>query len=188
MKNKEEYDDLLKKYQDNKSFVKIYRTILDKEDNLSGYILSSSKNFILIQTDNEFRLDGFAIISKDDFDWIRHSSYERTQRKIFKAEGLLNIGFGFDKKLNLDSWTNIFKDLKRNDFHVIIESENKEYLDFHIGHLTKVFNKSVSIHNYNPNGVYDEKPTTIKFEKIRTIKFGDSYSTIFRKYLRTKKK
>lgn len=57
-------------------------------------------------------LDGFAIIRLDDFDSIRHSSYERTQRKIFNSEGLLDNGFGFDKHLPLTSWTDIFKTLK----------------------------------------------------------------------------
>ena len=33
------------------------------------------------------------MIRLDDFDSIRHSSYERTQRKIFAAEGLLADGY-----------------------------------------------------------------------------------------------
>jgi hypothetical protein len=185
-KKTKEYDNILQKYIDNKSFVKICRTIFENEVNLSGFILSISKDFLLIQVDNEFRLDGFAIIIKNDFDSIRHSSYERTQRKIFKAEGLLSEGFGLDNHIKLDSWTNIFSELKRKDIHIIIESDNKDYLDFHIGHITKITSKSVSIHNYNPNGIYDNKPTIIKFDKIRSLKFGDNYSTVFRKYLRTK--
>src|ERR1700748_62021 len=92
-----QYNLMLQKYITKKSFVKIYRTVCGKEENLSGFILEMSKNFLLLQLDNEFALDGFAIISLNDFDSIRHSSYERTQRKIFSAEGLLADGFGFGK-------------------------------------------------------------------------------------------
>lgn len=163
------YDVLLQKYIDNKSFVKFFRTIFDKEENLSGFILSISKSFLLIQRDYDFLLDGFAIIRKDDFDSIRHSSYERTQRKIFNEEGLLSEGYGFDRKIKLDNWAEIIKTLKNYGFHLIIQNTNNGHLDFWIGEVTKVTDKTVSIHNYNPDGILDEKSTTIKLETIRTI-------------------
>jgi hypothetical protein len=181
------YDLLLQKYIDNKSFIKIYRTVFDKEENLSGFLLGMSKDFMFMQVDSDFTFDGYAIIRKDDFDNIRHSSYERTQRKIFKAEGLLEKGYGFNKHLPLTNWTDIFETLKNYDFHVIIENENKDCLDFWIGQIVKVTDKSVSIHNYNPDGVLDEKPKSIKFNTISIVKFGDNYSMTFRKYLRLKK-
>jgi hypothetical protein len=176
----------LQRYIDQKAFIKIYRKLFEHEENISGFILSMTKDFILIQTDNEFKLDGFAIIKKGDYERIRHSSFERTIRKIFKAEGLLNTGFGLKQQLNMESWTSIFKALKKQDVHIILESEHEDYLDFHIGPIVKVNKKSLSIHNYNPNGIYDNKPTTITFEKIRTLKFGDNYSVVFRKYIRSK--
>ncbi len=187
MKKKEkinEYDLLLQKYIENKSFIKIFRTICNKEENLSGFILAMSKEFLLLQLDNDFMLDGYAIIRKDDFDSIRHSSYERTQRKIFNAEGILDKSYGFDKPLPLTSWKDILKALKSYDFHVIIENINKDYLDFWIGEIKSVTDKSVSIYNYNPDGKLDDKPQSIKLDSISIIKFGDRYSTTFRKYLK----
>lgn len=179
-----EYDLLLQKYIDNKSFLKIFRTVCDEEENLFGFLLAMSKNFLLLQLNQDFMLDGYAIIRKDDFDSIRHSSYERTQRKILNAEGILAASYGFDKALPLSKWEDIFKTLKKYDFHVVIENVNKDYLDFWIGEIKKVTDKSVSIHNYNPDGELDEKPTSIKFDTISVIKFGDRYSTVFRKYLK----
>ena len=179
---------MLKKYIENKNYVKIIRTVCDKEENLSGFILGMSKNFLLLQLAQDFMLDGYAIIRLDDFDSIRHSSYERTQRKIFNAEGLLSTGYGFDKQLSLTSWTDILKALKGYDLHIIVENINKDFLDFWIGPITKVAADSLSIHNYNPDGQFYDKPTVIKLETISVIKFGDRYSTIFRKYLRNKKK
>jgi hypothetical protein len=183
-----EYNSMLQKYADKKSFVKIYRTVCDKEENLSGFILAMSSKFLLLQLDYDFLLDGYAIIRLDDFDSIRHSSYERTQRKIFNAEGILSTSYGFDKPLPLTSWADILKTLKGYGLHVIIENINKEYLDFWIGEIKTVTDKSVSIHNYNPDGELDDKPKNIKFDTISIVKFGDRYSTVFRKYLKRKTK
>lgn len=179
---------MLQKYSDKKSFIKFYRTVCGQEENLSGFILGLSKKFVFLQLDYDFMLNGFAIFRLDDFDSIRHSSYERTQRKIFKTEGLLDNGFGFDKHLPLTSWADIFKNLKKYNYHVIVENINKDYLDFWIGEIKSVTDKSVSIHNYNPDGELDDKPKNIKFETISVLKFGDRYSTTFRKYLKEKAK
>lgn len=183
-----DYNLMLQKYIDKKAFVKLYRTVCDKEENLSGFILGMSKKFLFLQLDYDFMLDGYAIIRLDDFDSLRHSSYERTIRNIFKAEGILATSYGFDKPLPLTSWKDILKTLKGYDLHVIIENINKDYLDFWIGEIKTVTGKSVSIHNYNPDGELDDKPKNIKFDTISIVKFGDRYSTVFRKYLKHRTK
>ena len=88
----------------------------------------------------------------------------------------------------LTSWGDIFKTLKKYDFHVIVENINKDVLDFWIGEVKNVTDKSVSIHNYDPDGVLDDKPKNIKFDTISVVKFDDRYSTVFRKYLKSNKK
>lgn len=189
-----EYNLMLQKYSVKKALIIFNRTVCNQEENLSAFILALSKRFIFLQLSNDFMLDGFAIIRLDDFDSIRHSSYERTQRKIFNSEGLLDNGFGFDKHLPLTSWTDIFKTLKKYDYHVIIEDIYKDentsngYLNFWIGEIKNVTDKSVSIHNYNPDGILDHKAKNINFDTISIVKFGDRYSTTFRKYLKVKSK
>jgi hypothetical protein len=183
-----EYNVMLQKYIDKKSYVKILRTIFDEEENLSGFIVGMSRHFLLLQLDNEFTLDGYAVIKLGDFDSIRHSSYERARRKIFHAEGLLNNGYGFEKHLPLTSWADILKTLKKYDMHVIIENIHNGYLDFWIGPITRVAEKSMSIQNYDPAGNLDDKPTVIKLDTISVIQFGNRYSTTFRKYLKKRTK
>ena len=177
-----QYHEMLQKYIDNKEFVKIFRTICDKEEDLSGFILKMTKDFLLIQLDREFMLDGYAIIRLDGFDSIRCNKYDKTQRKIFKSEGILDM-VGISNDINLISWETIIKDLKKQDYHIIIENIKKDYLDFFIGPIKKISKKSVSIHNYDPAGKLYKKPTNVKLETIKNVKFGDRYSTIFRKYI-----
>jgi len=183
-----EYNVMLQKYINKKSYVKIFRTICDEEGNLSGFILGMSRNFLFLQLDNEFTLDGYAVIKLDDFDSIRHSNYERTRRKIFHAEGLLTNGYGFENRLPLTSWADILKTLKKYDIHVIIENIKNGSLDFWIGPITRVAEKSMSIQNYDPAGNLDDKATIIKLDTISVIQFGDRYSTTFRKYLKKRTK
>ena len=178
---------MLQKYIDNKSYIKIYRTVCGNEDNLSGFLIGMSKDFLLLQLDHDFIFDGYAIIKKDDFDSIGHSSFERTKEKIIKTEGLYGLHYGFDKPLPLTSWTDIFETLKSYDIHVIIENFRKDYVDFWIGEVKKATEKNISIHNYNPNGELDEKPKLLKFDSINIVRFGDKYSTTFRKYIKQKK-
>src|SRR5690349_5856063 len=89
-----EYDIMLQKHIDKKDFVKINRTFKDREENISGFILSLSKNFLLLQVGYDFLLDGYAIIPKDQFDSIRCNKFEKKAKKIYKAEGLLDTQYG----------------------------------------------------------------------------------------------
>jgi hypothetical protein len=43
------YDLVLQKYIDNKSYIKIYRTVCGKEEDLSGFLLGMSKDFMFFQ-------------------------------------------------------------------------------------------------------------------------------------------
>ena len=105
IKNKEikEYDVLIQSHIDKKDFVKIYRKFKEKEENISGFILAISKDFLLLQVDNEFSYNGDAIMRKDQFDSLRCNKYDKTQKKIYKAEGLLDNGYGIDKNISLKS-------------------------------------------------------------------------------------
>jgi hypothetical protein len=178
----------LRMYLDHKEYVKIFRTICGKEDNLSGFLLDISNEFLLLQLEGrDFMLNGYAVIKKDDYDSIRCGKYEKTTKRILKAEGILNASYSITTNIDLQSWTAILLDLKKNDYHIIIENINKDYLDFFIGPIKRVTKDSVSIQNYDPAGVLDIKPTSIKLNTIKNIKFGDRYSTIFRKYLKVPK-
>ena len=182
-----DHDLMLQKHIDKKDFVKINRTFQNREENISGFILSISKDFLLLQVDNEFLLDGCAIIRKDKFDSLRCNKFEKTLRKIYKEEGLLDKQYGIPQSISLKSWQDIFADLKKLDYHVIIECEDKEEPDFVIGPIKRVDKRKVRVQYYDPTGKLDDKLTAIKFDDITIVKFGDRYSTTFRRYLKQNK-
>ncbi len=179
-----QYEKLLQKHIDNKNVIKISRTFFDKEENLFGFILAKSTAFLLLQLESEFILDGYIIINKHGFESIRHNKYDKTQQKILMAEGITAQHYGIDKQIELESWESILNSLKQYDYHVIIQSAKKDYLKFSIGPIVEVKKNHVLIKNYDPCGKFDHKATKIKLNSIIDIKFGDRYSTTFRKYLK----
>ncbi|QEC44017.1 hypothetical protein [Pseudobacter ginsenosidimutans] len=185
-----EYDLMLQKHIDKKDFIKISRTFKDREENIAGFLLAISKDFLLLQIDNEFLLDGYAIIPKTKFDSIRCNRYEKTLKKIHKKEGHLDSQYGIYQNISIKTWQDLFTDLKKADYHVIVECEDNDEPDFTIGPIKKIYKNKVGIQYYDPTGKLDVELTSVPYNEITIIKFGDRYSTTFRKYLResTRKK
>jgi hypothetical protein len=174
------YDITLQNYIDKKEFVKIYRTFKDNSENIRGFILKMTKDFLLVQLDNDFFLDGYAIIRKDQFDSIRCSKYEKACKKILKAEGI------FDD-IDLRSWQSVFKSIKKLDFHVIVECESLDEPDFIIGPIKRVTQNSTSIQFYDSTGLLEDKLSIVKYIDITIAKFDDRYTKTYKKYLKTSK-
>lgn len=183
-KNNIKEESILQKYVDKKAFIKLFISHGIDEETISGIILDMSGSFLLIHEVCDFMFDGYAIVKREDIDRIRHSRFELAQRKILKAEGILDTSLGYEKPLVLTNWKSIFAALKKDDKHVIIQNTYKNYLDYWIGGIKRVTEKGVSIHNYDPTGKLDSQAQTIHFQTIKILRFGNRYSTIFRKYLK----
>ncbi len=180
-----QYDDMIKGHVDKKDFVKIKRTVTEGSADISGFILQMSKDFLLIQKEEEFYLNGYAIIRKDHFDAIRCNKNDKAFKRILKAEGIIDSDYGIKKKIRLKDWRTIFEDLMRHDYHVIVECEDLKESLFVIGPIKKINKDSVNIQYYDPTGLLDKKPTTVKYKDITLVKFDDRYINVFKKYLRT---
>ena len=183
----ESNDKMLQRHIDKKNFVKFNRTFREQEENISGFILKMSTDFLLIQIENDFLLDGYAIIRKDQFDSLRCNKHERTHKRILKSEGIFDIDYGIDKDIDLTSWQTIFKNLKKFDFHVIVECEDLEEPDFIIGPIKRVTKNSTSIQFYDSTGLLEDRPTLVNYNLITIVKFDDRYTKTYKKYLITSK-
>lgn len=178
------YNTYLQKLIKKEAVVKIEMSFFGDNEDQTCIILDMSEDFLLLQIVNDFSLDGYAIITKYDFESIRCNKYDKTQKKILRTEGGLNGKYGIKSPINIESWTTILRDLQNQDFHVIIRNVRKKSLEFNIGPIIKTTRKKVKIKNYDPTGRFDDKLTSISLNDIRIIQFGDRYSTIFRKYLK----
>ncbi len=184
MKNDVKSRGILEKYKSHQSIVQFDMTIAGEDEIVSGFVIGLSPEFVFIRVVDDFSLDGFAIFNKDAINSARSNRSDKTFWRILRSEGLLNEGIDCPFPLKLTSWSDIFKTLKKNDYHVSVQYEDEEFVGFVIGAIVSVRQKSVSIHNYDVNGKLNESPTKRSYDSIDIVKFGDRYSTIFRKYLK----
>jgi hypothetical protein len=94
------------------------------------------------------------------------------------------INYGINANVSLISWSNIFQDLKRNNYLVIVECEDSDEADFNIGPIKRIARESVNIQNIDPGGRLHRNPTKVKYSDITTVTFGDRYSKTLGKYLK----
>ena len=104
--------------------------------------------------------------------------------KIINGIALSKYDYGIDVNISLISWQNIFEDLKRNKYIVIVECEDKDEPDFIIGPIKRIAGERVNIQNFDPAGQLDSTSTIIKYREITTVTFGDRYSKTLGSYLK----
>ena len=175
---------LLNKHKKSSTLVEIQRSCCDGDANIHGFILKTSKKYMLIQKAEEFQLNGYTIIRRDQYDAIRNNDYDKTYKTILKKEGVLKKHLGLNHKITLNSWSSVFQDLKKLKKSIIVECENIKKSSFVIGPIAEVKSKSVLIKYFDPNGVLDSKPTRVQYKDITLVSFGDRYNEVFSKYLK----
>lgn len=173
---------MLNKYKINKSLIKFFRKFKKTTANIYGYLIENISPFLLIHQQEEFNLNGFSIIRKDQFDSIRYGKFEKAIENILLKEEISNKDLKPEFDLDLTSWASIFSSLKKADRHVIIECEHKGY--FFIGKIEKVKKKSLELRYYDAAGLWEKETTKIKYKKITIVKFDERYTKTFRKYLK----
>jgi len=181
-------EDKIKDFCENRKFARITRKVAEDWDEISrGYIVDFSKDFVVIQECDDFRLLGFNILPIKDFKSIRFNNNDKYYDKIMSLENEKE-NIGIKTKVDLSDWKNIFKSLRKNKKNVIIECENPEIGTFTIGPIKRITDKNVFIQHFNASGFFDEKLTKIGFENITKIIFDDRYIDVFSKYTRERKK
>ena len=180
----EKFEKLLKRFVKNQDLIKIESTAFEGESSIYGLILKNSTDFLHLTETDEFIFNGEVIIKKDQFDSIRCNEMDIAYKEILSKEGKLKATKLKKTTVDLTDWTTIFKDLKKQDIHVIVECEDLDDPTFTIGPIENVNSKNVEIRYYDATGILDKKLTKVKFKDITLLKFNDRYSKTFRKYLK----
>jgi len=163
----------------------VYVTIDRKEPkfvNLHGYLLDVSPEWTLIYNIVDFHLDGYSIIRNSYIERIRHNKYDQFFDRILKKEGIKKRG---KKKLsiNIRDFRLCLDGLKKQSLNVIVECENKNTDNFHIGFIKKVDDKTISMLTYDACGIFDKDLAIVKLRDVSLVRFGEEYTRIFSKYL-----
>jgi hypothetical protein len=176
-----EFKKIIQKHIDATNFVKVY---LDNDSAIYGFVVKFSDDFVMIEETYDFALAGTKIIPYESVRSIRNNQYDKISKAIYSDENLIKLNQKIIDKTNLDNAESLFKSIKKQDFHCIIESKKNKKDLFSIGEILEVNAKSVVINNYDPAGRINKKPHKVAFKDINLINFNDRYSKVFRKYLK----
>ncbi|MBB4806317.1 hypothetical protein HNP38_001589 [Chryseobacterium defluvii] len=179
-----EFNKLIQKHIDKNNFVKIYLSEESPDQSIFGFILKMSDEYLMVQETYDFTLAGIKIIPQERILSIRCNPYDKTQKKILSEEHLLKFDQNIIHHISLRDAGTLFKSLKKQNFHCIVESTKKKKGRFSIGEILEVDDKFVFINNYDPTGKTGKKPHKISLKKIEMVTFNDNYTLIFRKYLK----
>lgn len=164
-----------------RTYVQLKRKKGGFQSNSRGFILGMSKNFILIQETDEFRILGYQIFPIKTIKHVRYNKNDQTYERILKEEGLLEeLGLKYD--IDLTDWQTICESIQKTGLTIISECEHPDIDSFCIGDLKGFNKKSISIRYFNAQGIYDEEDTLNDFKNITKLCFDDRYANVFSKY------
>lgn len=175
----------LEKHFAEKRYVRLTRRKGDFEGVSTGFIFGKSKDFILIQETDEFRMLGYQIFPIETIKHVRYNKNDKTYERILKEENLL-ADAGLKYKIDFTDWKSICKDIKKTGLTIISECEHPKIQSFCIGDLKRINKKSISIRYFNAQGIYDKGNTINKFKNITKLSFDDHYANVFSKYVKKK--
>lgn len=182
--SEKEFKKLIQKHIAKSNYVKIYLTEDSPEGYVFGFILNVSDDFLMIQETYDFTLSGIKIIPYKRISSIRHNRFDTISKNIFSEEGLVKFNQKIIDNTSLKNGESLFKSIKKQNFHCIVDSTKKNKDLFSIGEILDVNEKSVTIKNYDPSGKFNKKSPKISFKNLEFITFNDNYSLTFRKYLK----
>lgn len=178
--SEKKFKKLIQKHIERIHFVKVNLT---DDSSITGFIVKASDHFLMMEETYDFSLAGTKVIPYDRVKGIRHNTSDKISKKIYVEEGLIRFDQKIIDRTSLKNFESLFRSIKKQNFHCVVESVKKDKDIFSIGGITEVDEKSVTITNYNALGKIDKKPRKINFKNIQVINFNDNYSMTFRKYI-----
>ena len=182
--------DILKKiegYKNNGKYVRLTRERGEFQDVARGYIVGYSSDYLLLQTTDDFTLNGYSIFPVNTIIGLRHNKNDKFYDQIMKLEKLKEkVCIPFD--INLLTWKNLFQTLKKNKQTVTIECEEPHLDYFCIGSLNQIGEKKISTFYFSPDGIIDATPTITEYVNITKVSFGDRYANILAQYVKPNKR
>lgn len=150
---------------------------------LNGAFLKESKNWILIQNIEDFRIDGYSLIHKMLVQKVRQSSGDKYYQSILIKEGIAKRIKDLPK-FEIEEIGQSLLYLQRQESPIIIECDLLGTWPFSIGFVKAVRENDFDLWYFDSQGKSEKKPRKIKFAHIERIGIKERYSEIFGKYVK----
>ena len=161
--------------------VTIERSKIDSQP-LYGITVAESNLLICLQREVDFEFDGYVFIRKRDItDRIEGTESQKYHERLMRKEGLWQAPSRFAKNLPLGNWHELLLSLTGKP--VLIANERKG--DCWIGILKSSTTATTTMHCFDAMGFFDETSVPIPLRSITSVQFGDRYTSIHFKHLKT---
>ena len=180
--------DSIKYHYDKRKYTQVTRQVAeDQTKSSSGYIVAYSKDFIILQESDDFRMLGYLVLPVAQIAEVRYNKADKYYDKIMVWEKEADkVSLPYD--IDLSNWNTIFQSIKGYQQTVIVECEDPSIGTFTIGPIVRITKKKVHISYFDAQGYIDEDPIGVEYTYINKVMFDDRYANVFGKYTRHKKK
>lgn len=152
----------------------------------NGFVLGLGRDLVLLQQFHDFYTEGFTALRVADIKRVRSGEHERFWERMFRGEGMIGL-VGISYSVPLADFRSLLAALQEMGRNVIVECEDRktaDHDDFLIGRVLTLDDETVSLLNFDPQGVWDEEPSVIDFEDITKVQFDTPYINTISKYLK----
>lgn len=149
-----------------------------------GFLISKSKNWLLVESEGDFQTDGYRVVARKDVKTIRHGSAEKLHQVICKKMGAVP---GPSPKVPFEDPERLFHVLRSKAELVIIECERKGDWSYTIGKIEGISRTHVQVTFFNVAGKFEKVPREIAYRHISQIGFSERYIKGYSAYFKWKK-
>lgn len=145
--------------------------------------LKANEKLFLSSIEADFEFGGYHIGKLTNIDEIDVKASGDILFEIIKQEGLSNYMVVPD--VDLLDWKAVFISLQKLGKYIIVKNENDDDSNyaFVIGKIMKVTTKSVTMKNFNADGIWEDDLYQIPFKQITSVEFNTRYCNVFSKYI-----
>lgn len=180
MKRKD-IDMLLERAVQEKRLVDIYRSKIDPSY-IRGFILGVSPKLILIQWEDNFRLDGYGILQRKDIDAVQIADANEYTQTIYRGEGVYDAAMQPDTLENIMDWQQAFSAAQAGNEWVSIECETLDGGLYFLGKVLDTKKTMVQIAPLNDQGEMGI-PRKLYYKDITCLRFSSHYIRVHAKYI-----
>lgn len=167
---------------DSNGIYNLCQCVFDYDRNFSNYyyIIDYSEKLFIGACEEDFLINGFRIHKVSELDKIKIR--DNISTAINEKNRILD---GIDiPDIDLSSWKETLKSLKKLKHFVIIQNEKeaKGKQFFCLGRIKKIKKSKVIFTHYDVNGSIQDN-IEIPFDEITSITFGDRYSRTWEEYI-----
>ena len=176
----------IKMHIDNKMLLRVERKSSIDDQCILGFPVSVSNDLLLMSQVVDLRDEGYVILRVSDIVDAYSLKSDAFYEKICSNEGLKSIAFEQNFLKNVSSLKIVLDQLQSYFGFVSIDCSSLDNeLIFSIGKIVEVEDECVRFIHFDPSGLWEKNERCIPLNKITSITFGDNYSKMYFKYMKS---